>query len=179
MINVDNIIQILRNEFQMQQPPTPINEQERNIANEIIGMIKGCLQATHFNFDSQEDLDFDDVFSKPSSENKEDTGEEDSPISSSSSLQSSCETSPVKEASFVEHDQMKKAANFYRSSKKPRRTLSSVQTKFRFVKSIRQLKEFEKLVQKQGSRRVNINRIFSATLAKFKTAKNFFLPQRL
>ncbi|RLU26745.1 hypothetical protein DMN91_000542 [Ooceraea biroi] len=166
-VNVANIINMLATTFQIASiTQTPITPFEIEVHNEIRDILQN-LQDVRSSFEHDYVLDFADPsephgaqiveYIMPAEKEEEDSFEYEECIVDD-------------EDGKVDLSYKRKAVEFWKSRKKARRTLTSVQNSFHKVKSLQQLYRWEASVEKGGTNADKFTFITEYVLQKFEEA---------
>jgi hypothetical protein len=120
-------------------------------------------------------------FEYDSEESEECLTESSKDIYESSQSESIPSSSIKRHKRIIPFEDKKKVVDFWISRETKGLSLSSISTRFRFVTSIQQIYEFEKLIESHGSRNDKLNEIRAHTFLEFKNVKdnNFIVHSNL
>ncbi|RLU17839.1 hypothetical protein DMN91_010077 [Ooceraea biroi] len=167
-VNVANIINMLATTFQIASiTQTPITPFEIEVYNEIRDILQN-LQDVHSSFEHDYVLDFADPSEPHGAQVVEYITPAEKEEDEDSFEYKECLVDD--EGGKVDLSYKRKAVQFWKSGKKARRTLTSVQNSFRKVKSLQQLYRWEASVEKGGTNADKVTFITEYVLQKFEEA---------
>ncbi|XP_076165796.1 uncharacterized protein LOC143145892 [Ptiloglossa arizonensis] len=167
-INPANVINLLVTALHISsKPPSPVNHREIELSEIIHTMILDSMNEVSFTTDYVTTLEYEDLARPQEYEFVEEGNIEENV--SSNEFDERCVSG---ESGNVDLNYKSRAVEFWRSGEKTRRTLDSVQHKFRKVKSVKQLYQWEETLARGGTRREKILSIVKYVLDKFQAAMN-------
>ncbi|XP_076180640.1 uncharacterized protein LOC143153404 [Ptiloglossa arizonensis] len=167
-INPANVINLLVTALHISsKPPSPVNHREIELSEIIHTMILDSMNEVSFTTDYVTTLEYEDLARPQECEFVEEGNIEENV--SSNEFDERCVSG---ESGNVDLNYKSRAVEFWRSGEKTRRTLDSVQHKFRKVKSVKQLYQWEETLARGGTRREKILSIVKYVLDKFQAAMN-------
>ncbi|XP_071575586.1 uncharacterized protein [Temnothorax nylanderi] len=169
-VNPANVLNMLMVLFQISNiPQTPTNDKEIELHNTIKNIIQNSMDDMSFAMQTDTTLEFENYWDlyeaefvaadeiEEVEELDEDEGED------------SCTS---EEYEIVNNNYKRRAVEFWKSGKKGRYSLSSVQHRFKKVKSLPQLYKWELSLQRGGTHREKLLYISEYVLNKFKDAND-------
>ncbi|XP_076288088.1 uncharacterized protein LOC143212802 [Lasioglossum baleicum] len=174
-VNPANVINILMEKYNRNNnEETPTNGKEIELAHIIIDLIDKYREAGYMNFETQQELIFDDLTDEPTSF---DVPEDEEDLESASTSKPSSSSSPDESPEELEYggidlDYKQKAVDFWKSGRKRRLNFQTVKNKFKKLRRLSDLYRWEEQINKGGCRYDKLKAIAHAILQKFIVARN-------
>lgn len=167
-VNPANILNMLVISFEIANiPPTSVNDKEIELHETIKDIIKNAMDDTSFAMQTDTTLEFEDYWSSKLPEAEFVEADEIEEYEESENEEEDSCTEEI-----INNDYKRRAVEYWKSGKKGHYALSTVQHRFKKVKSLPQLYQWELYLQKGGTHREKLLYITEYVLNKFNDAND-------
>jgi hypothetical protein len=196
MINPHHVAQLLSNlvsqQLSLNDHDTAVSDRDREVAQGLYDQIESILESTHYSFETEHSVDFNDQSNAEQSDDNDDEEDQDQDDEEEGDDEQQQEIDDNDEALMeMEVDQqntlfhrfsieyMRKAIDFYdainQKTGKKQHSWKAFQHRFRKVKNRKYIERFRKYLESGGTKQEKLDEIDQFTYNKFEKARSEFL----